>query len=66
MQVGAALEAQDVKLRGAQAANLVIMHYDGLSLYPAADQMQGEDVDCAAYLVPISMMAAQDQAAGDE
>ena len=56
MQVDAILDEHHVSVRGDQSNDVVLIHHPGLSLYPAVDQMEGDHVNCAAFLVPSDML----------
>ena len=65
MQVDELCSSQNARTRGAGATDALILQHEGFSLYPAADQMQDLDVDCAAYLVPLSMLDAAEGESSD-
>lgn len=51
VQVDEACSVQGVQLRGAAAADAVCFHHPGMSLVPL-EVADGDDVDCAAALLP--------------
>ena len=54
MQVDDLLQDNNVRLRGDDTGvvDAVIFRHAGFMLYPTADQLEGNEVDCAAMLVP--------------
>jgi hypothetical protein len=54
---------ESIAIRGTEAVNVVFLGHPGLAVMSVADQLQGRDVDCAAALVPLSLLESGDDTA---
>lgn len=62
LQVEHLLDENNMRLRGTSSdvSDAVILQHPGYVLYPTADQLDGQDVNCAAMLVPCHLVPGSD------